>query len=115
MIGFRAGPVPRATGGMTARAARVLLTASALFAFAGAGFAIYGALVTTRGAPPRAPTASPINTADALQAAFVTVAERVRPAVVHLGTLQLARPRRGPIIPGPYADDPFFTDFFDQL
>src|SRR5262249_59844558 len=56
-----------------------------------------------------------IATADALQAAFVTVADRVRPAVVHLGTLQVARGRRPPLMPGPNADDPFFKDFFDQF
>jgi Do/DeqQ family serine protease len=56
-----------------------------------------------------------MGTADALQAAFVTVAERVRPAVVHLGTVQVARSRRPSIVPGPNADDPFFKDFFDQF
>ncbi|MGH7353225.1 MAG: trypsin-like peptidase domain-containing protein, partial [Candidatus Rokuibacteriota bacterium] len=58
---------------------------------------------------------APIATADALQAAFVGVAERVRPAVVHLGTLQVARVRRPPMVPGPKGDDPFFKDFFDQF
>ena len=58
---------------------------------------------------------SPVGTADALQAAFVNVAERVRPAVVHVGTVQVARARRGPTIPGPLAQDPFFKDFFDQF
>jgi serine protease Do/serine protease DegQ len=63
------------------------------------------------------PTAAPppIATADALQSAFVSVAERVRPAVVHIGTVQVARSSRRPAIPGPYADDPFFKDFFDQF
>ncbi|MGH7393635.1 MAG: Do family serine endopeptidase [Candidatus Rokuibacteriota bacterium] len=56
-----------------------------------------------------------MNTADALQSAFVGVAERVRPAVVHIGTVQVARSRRGPTVPSPYADDPFFKDFFDQF
>ncbi|HEV8584869.1 MAG TPA: trypsin-like peptidase domain-containing protein, partial [Methylomirabilota bacterium] len=45
----------------------------------------------------------------------MSVADRVRPAVVHLGTLQVARGRRPQIVPGPNADDPFFKDFFDQF
>ena len=45
----------------------------------------------------------------------MSVAERVRPAVVHVGTVQVARSRRGPTAPGPLADDPFFKDFFDQF
>ncbi|MBI2160078.1 MAG: trypsin-like peptidase domain-containing protein [Candidatus Rokubacteria bacterium] len=43
------------------------------------------------------------------------MAERVRPAVVHIGTVQVARPRRPPGVPGPFADDPLFKDFFDQF
>jgi Do/DeqQ family serine protease len=43
------------------------------------------------------------------------VAQRVRPAVVHVGTVQVARSRRAPSVPGPLADDPFFKDFFDQF
>ena len=99
---------------MSPQTVRAALLASVLFAFAGAGFALYGALTRTTGASgPVAP--APIATADALQAAFVSVADRVRPAVVHLGTLQVARGRRPPMIQGPNADDPFFKDFFDQF
>ena len=65
--------------------------------------------------PPPAPAPSPINTADALQSAFVEVAERVRPAVVNLGTVQVSRSARRPVVPGPFADDPVFKDFFDQF
>ena len=43
------------------------------------------------------------------------MAERVRPAVVHIGTVQVARSRRPPAAPGPFADDPLFKDFFDQF
>ena len=94
--------------------ARILVVAAALFAFAGAGFAVYGWLA--RAAPAgRGAVASPINTADALQAAFVTVAERVRPAVVNIGTVQVARGSRRPMVPNPVPDDPFFKDFFDQF
>jgi Do/DeqQ family serine protease len=99
---------------MTPQTVRAALIASALFAFAGAGFAVY-ALVAQSAAPARPTAPAPIATADALQAAFVSVADRVRPAVVHLGTLQVARARRPPLIPGPKADDPFFKDFFDQF
>src|SRR5881296_1381452 len=103
-----------ATTTMTPQAVRAVLAASILFAFGGAGFAVYGAM--TRGSAAGGPAApAPIATADALQAAFVSVADRVRPAVVHIGTLQVARGRRPPMIPGPKADDPFFKDFFDQF
>jgi Do/DeqQ family serine protease len=99
---------------MTLRFARTALVVMALLACAGLGFGIHGLL--SRPAP-AAPTAlpPPIATADALQSAFVSVAERVRPAVVHIGTVQVARSSRRPAIPGPYADDPFFKDFFDQF
>src|SRR5919201_1169007 len=103
-----------ATTTMSPQAVRAVLAASILFAFAGAGFAVYG-FMTRSPTPGRPATPAPIATADALQAAFVSVADRVRPAVVHLGTLQVARGRRPPLIPGPKADDPFFKDFFDQF
>ena len=99
---------------MTPQAARAVLVGCALFALAGLGFAIYGWSQVGRGPAP-GPAASPLGTADALQAAFVTVAERVRPAVVNIGTVQVARSRRAPVVPGPGADDPFFKDFFDQF
>src|SRR5690242_11123922 len=99
---------------MTPQTARAAVLASALFAFAGAAFALYGWLGSP-GVQAKAATPSPMGTADALQAAFVTVAERVRPAVVHLGTVQVSRIRRPSVVPGPNADDPFFKDFFDQF
>jgi len=99
---------------MSPQTVRAVLAASVLFAFAGASFALYAVLTRPADAGRAAPPA-PIATADALQAAFVSVAERVRPAVVHLGTLQVTRGRRPPMIPGPKADDPFFKDFFDQF
>jgi Do/DeqQ family serine protease len=98
---------------MTGQAARSVLLAGIFFALAGAGFGVYGWLMTAR--RPAAVASSPAATADALQAAFVTVAEQVRPAVVNIGTVQLARSRRPPAVPGPGADDPFFKDFFDQF
>ena len=99
---------------MSPQTVRAVLAASVLFAFAGASFALY-AVLTRPADSGRAAAPAPIATADALQAAFVSVAERVRPAVVHLGTLQVVRGRRPPMIPGPKADDPFFKDFFDQF
>jgi Do/DeqQ family serine protease len=99
---------------MTPQTARAVVLASALFACAGAAFALYGWLGAP-GASAKAAAPSPMGTADALQAAFVNVAETVRPAVVHLGTVQVARSRRPPVVPGPNADDPFFKDFFDQF
>ncbi len=99
---------------MTSQGARSILLASILFALAGTGFGFYGWLAGGRAR--LAPTpASAIATADALQAAFVTVAEKVRPSVVNIGTVQVSRSRRAPAIPGPGNDDPFFKDFFDQF
>jgi Do/DeqQ family serine protease len=99
---------------MTPQTVRAVLLASILFAFSGAGFAVYGVLSRSTD-PGKASAPAPIAPADALQAAFVGVAERVRPAVVHLGTLQVARARRPPMVPGPHADDPFYKEFFDQF
>src|SRR2546421_6392572 len=98
---------------MAPKSARTVLLASALFAFLGGGFWLHALLM----APPTAGGAGPLgpaNTAEALQSAFVSVAERVRPAVVHIGTVQVARSRRPPAL-GPFADDPAFKDFFDQF
>jgi serine protease Do/serine protease DegQ len=98
---------------MTPQAVRAALLAAALFGLAGLGFGVYG-WFTARGTVSARPS-SPVATADALQAAFVAVAEQVRPAVVNIGTVQVSRSRRAPAVPGPGADDPFFKDFFDQF
>jgi Do/DeqQ family serine protease len=98
---------------MTAWSARILVIAAALLASAGAGFWGHAMWGGPRAPAPSAP--APLTTADALQAAFVSVAERVRPAVVHIGTVQVARARPSPNVPGPVPDDPFFKDFFDQF
>ncbi len=99
---------------MVPRTVRVALATSVLFAFLGAGFWIH-ALIFSR--PPVAQSASgpPSSPIDALQSAFVRVAERVRPAVVHIGTVQVAKPRRPPMVPGPFSEDPLLKDFFDQF
>ena len=100
---------------MTLQAARAVLVAGLLFALAGLGFSIYGWLQTPRVRGVVTTAGGSTAAADALQAAFVTVAERVRPAVVNIGTVQVSRSRRTPIVPGPGTDDPFFKDFFDQF
>jgi Do/DeqQ family serine protease len=51
---------------------------------------------------------------DSLQAAFVGVAQKLRPAVVNIGTVHRSRSRRAPA-PPPGTDDPFFQDFFKQF
>src|SRR5262249_49885844 len=99
---------------MTPRTARATIVVLLILLAVAAGVglhALWSGVTTSRAAAP----ASPIGTADALQSAFVGVAERVRPAVVHVGTVQVARARRTPVVPGPLADDPFFKDFFDQF
>ena len=98
---------------MTPTTARGLLLVSVIFACVGSGFWGHALWSGTRPAP-TVPVPSPINTADALQAAFVSVAERVRPAVVHVGTVQVAKGQRPQMGPGPN-QDPFFKDFFDQF
>jgi len=100
---------------MTPQAARAVLVGGLLFAIAGMGFGVYGWSQGARLGGPAPAGGSPTAGADALQAAFVTVAERVRPAVVNIGTVQVSRARRAPVVPGPGADDPFFKDFFDQF
>jgi len=98
---------------MAPKSARNILLAAALFAFLGGGFWLHALLMSP---PPAGGSATPglANAAEALQSAFVSVAERVRPAVVHIGTVQVARLRRPPTL-GPFADDPAFKDFFDQF
>jgi Do/DeqQ family serine protease len=99
---------------MTPRTARTSLLLTALLACLALGFLIH-ALWLGRPAATLATALSPLTTADSLQSAFVQVAERVRPAVVNLGTVQMSRSARRPIVPGPFAEDPVFKDFFDQF
>jgi Do/DeqQ family serine protease len=97
---------------MMQTSARAALLGSLIFACIGGGFWAHALWFGGRSTAPAAP--SPIITADALQAAFVSVADRVRPAVVHIGTVQVAKGQRPEMGPGP-APDPFFKDFFDQF
>ncbi len=76
----------------------------------GAGFALRALL--TRDPSPL--VSAPVPPADGLQAAFVGVAAKVRPAVVNLGTVQIARGGR-PNTPGFFTEDPVFKDFFDRF
>src|SRR5438445_6492673 len=99
---------------MVPRAVRIALPACALFAFLGAGFWIHALFFSRSAAAPATPAPAP-SAAEALQSAFVSVAEHVRPAVVHISPVQMARRRRPPVAPGPFAEDPLLNDFFDQF
>jgi Do/DeqQ family serine protease len=99
---------------MLPRTVRIALAACVLFAFLGAGFWIHALFFSRSSIGPSGPPAA-TNQADALQTAFIRVAERVRPAVVHIGTVHVARTRRPPVAPGPFSDDPLLKDFFDQF
>jgi serine protease Do len=96
------------------RAVRIALAACVLFAFLGAGFWIHALLFSRSAGAPSTPAQAP-NAAEALQSAFVSVAELVRPAVVHISPVQMAKRRRPPVAPGPFAEDPLLKDFFDQF
>ena len=99
---------------MVPRAVRIALAVCALFAFLGAGFWIHALFFSRSAVAPATPAQAP-NAAEALQSAFVSVAELVRPAVVHISPVQMARRRRPPVAPGPFAEDPLLKDFFDQF
>ena len=99
---------------MVPRAVRIALAVCALFAFLGAGFWIHALFFSRSAAAPATPAPAP-SAAEALQSAFVSVAEHVRPAVVHISPVQMARRRRPPVAPGPFAEDPLLKDSFDQF
>jgi len=101
---------------MSRRLVLVTVVAALLIAAAGGGYLVRGHLgrpdpAVTATAPP---AANGVALAEALQMGFVDVAQQVRPAVVHLGTIQRAKTRRGPNLPQGN-DDPFFRDFFNQF
>jgi len=101
---------------MSRRLVLVAVVAALLIAAAGGGYLVRGHLgrpdpAVTATAPP---AANGVALAEALQMGFVDVAQQVRPAVVHLGTIQRAKTRRGPNLPQGN-DDPFFRDFFNQF
>src|SRR2546428_11643308 len=96
---------------MVPRTVRVALAASVLFAFLGAGFWIH-ALIYSRSPVAQSASGPPSSPVDALQSAFVRVAERVRPAVVHIRTRQVGKQRGAPPGAGPVSEGPPLTDLF---
>ena len=101
---------------MSRRPVLIAAVAILLVAAGGGGYLLRDRLGRSGAAPaPSSPqAASGLALAEALQLGFVDVAQHVRPAVVHLGTIQKAKSRRGPNVPQGN-DDPFFRDFFNQF
>ncbi len=99
---------------MTSRVRTGLLLALLVLGSAGVGFGLHAALNGAPAGSPSAPTSPTSGAPDGLQQAFTRVAEQVRPAVVNIGTVTLAKGRR-PLAPNPFSDDPLFKDFFDQF
>jgi serine protease Do/serine protease DegQ len=101
---------------MRRRPILIAVLAILLVAAGGGGYLLRDRLGRSVAAPvPSSPqAASGLALAEALQLGFVDVAQHVRPAVVHLGTIQRAKSRRGPNLPQGN-DDPFFRDFFNQF
>jgi Do/DeqQ family serine protease len=96
--------------------ARSAIGALVILGAAAGGFALHDRLA--RPAAVSVATAKPAagaGLAEVLQQSFVGVADQVRPAVVHLGTIEKAKVRRGPSAPPGSSDDPFFKDFFNQF
>jgi Do/DeqQ family serine protease len=101
---------------MSRRPVLIVVVAALLVAAAAGGYLIRDRVgrSSTAPAPSTPQAASGTALAEALQVGFVDVAQQVRPAVVHLGTIQRAKARRGPNLPQGN-DDPFFRDFFNQF
>jgi serine protease Do/serine protease DegQ len=100
---------------MSRRPVLILVVAALLLIAAGGGYLLRDRVGRTGAAVPSTPQAAAgVALAEALQVGFVDVAQHVRPAVVHLGTIQRAKSRRGPNLPQGN-DDPFFRDFFNQF
>jgi serine protease Do len=101
---------------MSRRPVLIAVVAILLVAAGGGGYLLRDRLARGAAGPgPSSPQAATgIALAEALQLGFVDVAQQVRPAVVHLGTIQRAKSRRGPNLPQGN-DDPFFRDFFNQF
>jgi len=100
---------------MNRRLVLITVIAVLMIAAAGSGYLVRGHLGRGGAATPSSPQAATgIALAENLQMGFVDVAQHVRPAVVHLGTIQRAKQRRGPNLPQGN-DDPFFRDFFNQF
>jgi serine protease Do len=100
---------------MSRLALRTTAAVILLVAAAGGGYLLRDRLARPPWQVGVVPAAAPaLALPEALEQSFVGVAEHVRPAVVHLGTIQRAKMRRGPSLP-PGSDDPFFKDFFNQF
>ena len=101
---------------MSRRPILIAVAAFLVVAAVGAGYLWRDRLSRAAALPaPSSPKAAAgVALAEALQAGFVDVAQHVRPAVVHLGTIQKAKNRRGPNVPQG-GDDPFLRDFFNQF
>jgi Do/DeqQ family serine protease len=100
---------------MSRRPVLIAVVAVLLVAAGGGGYLLRDRLGRGDAHSPSTPQAAAgIALAESLQLGFVDVAQHVRPAVVHLGTIQKAKNRRGPNLP-PGSDDPFFRDFFNQF
>ena len=101
---------------MSRRPVLIAVVAILLVAAGGGGYLLRDRLGRSgaASAPSSPQAASGLALAEALQLGFVDVAQHVRPAVVHLGTIQKAKSRRGPNVPQGN-DDPFFRDFFNQF
>jgi serine protease Do/serine protease DegQ len=101
---------------MSRRPILIAVVAILLVAAGGGGYLLRDRLGRSVAGPaPSSPqAATSLALAEALQLGFVDVAQQVRPAVVHLGTIQRAKNRPGPNLPQGN-DDPFFRDFFNQF
>jgi Do/DeqQ family serine protease len=101
---------------MSRRPVLIAVVVALLVAAASGGYLLRDRVGRSGAAPaPTTPQAATgIALAESLQMGFVDVAQHVRPAVVHLGTIQRAKARRGPSLPQGN-DDPFFRDFFNQF
>jgi serine protease Do/serine protease DegQ len=101
---------------MSRRPVLIAVVAILLVAAGGGGYFLRDRLARSAAAPVATSPegATGVALAEALQVGFVEVAQHVRPAVVHLGTIQKAKSRRGPNLPQGN-DDPFFRDFFNQF
>src|SRR5258706_4733773 len=101
---------------MSRRPILIVVVAILLVAAGGGGYLLRDRLGRSVAAPvPSSPQAAAgLGIAEALQLGFVDGAQNGRPAVVHLGTIQRPKTRRGPTLPQGN-DDPFFRDFFNQF
>ncbi|HEX5531483.1 MAG TPA: hypothetical protein VFZ82_18080, partial [Methylomirabilota bacterium] len=80
---------------MSRRLVLIAVVAALLVAAAGGGYLVRGHLGRPGASVPTTPQAATgIVLAESLQMGFVDVAQQVRPAVVHLGTIQRAKNRR---------------------